>query len=182
MRYFKKIVGERIYLSPINVDDVEAYTKWLNDFTVSGNLSNFSQMISLDTEKKTLERLVSEGQNYAMVLVEGDILLGNIGFADIDHISRKAEVGLFIGEAEYRGKGYGTEALRLMLDYGFKTLNLHNIMLRVHSDNEEGLACYKKVGFHEFGRRREAKFKNGHYLDVVYMEILDTDFYKKSHV
>ena len=63
-----------------------------------------------------------------------------------------------------------------MLNYGFKTLNLHNVMLLVHSDNEHGLACYKKVGFKEFGRRREAKFKNGKYIDVVYMDILQTEF------
>ena len=175
MRYFKKITGERIYLSPINHEDFEIYTKWMNDYDVSSNLGNYWQMISLKNEQKLLEDFTAEGSNYAIVLAQGDKLLGNIGLMEISQINRSATVGIFIGEAEYRGKGYGSEAMRLILDYGFKTLNLHNIMLNAHSDNEQGIACYKKVGFKEFGRRREAKFKDGKYVDVVHMEILSTD-------
>lgn len=178
MKYFKKIVGEWIYLSPINIDDIEIYTKWLNDVDVSENLGNFRQLISLNNERKALESMTTDGQNYAIVTDEKDELIGNISFMDIDHVSRKATIGLFIGEPANRGKGYGAEALRLMLNYGFKTLNLHNVMLQVHSDNEMGIACYNKVGFREFGRRHEAKYKNGNYIDVVYMEILDLDFHR----
>ena len=178
MRYFKKIIGERIYLSPINIDDAEVYTKWMNDYEVSGSLGNFGQMITLSSEKSMLEKLTAEGQNFAIVLLENDRLIGNIGIMYIDHINRKAEVGLFIGEPENRSMGYGAEALRLALKYGFETLNLHNIMLHVHSDNQRAIACYKKVGFREFGRRREAVFKNGNYFDLIHMEILDTDYQK----
>lgn len=182
MRYFRKIAGERVYLSPMNTDDAEIYTKWLNDKSVGGNLGNFSQAITLSNEQKALERMASEGQNYAIVLKEGDALIGSISLMDIDHISRGATVGLFIGEADQRGKGYGAEALWLILDYGFGTLNLHNIMLQAHADNLQGLACYKKVGFREFGRRREAKFKDCRYVDVVYMEILDHEFSRLGRV
>ena len=177
MRYFKKIKGDRIYLSPINKDDVEIYTKWLNDIDVSGNLGLYKQLITLNNEEKILDRITSEGHNYAIVLNDSDTLIGNIGFNEIDNISRRASVGLFIGEKENRSKGYGAEALRLILNYGFKTLNLHNVMLMVHSDNERAIACYKKVGFREFGRRREVKYKNGRYIDVVCMDILDGEFY-----
>ena len=178
MRYFKKIKGDRLYLSPINMDDTEIYTKWLNDYEVSKNLGLYRKMISLISEQKVLEALASEGHNYAMVLYENDTLIGNIGFNEIDNICRKATVGLFIGEQEHRNKGYGSEALRLMLDYGFKTLNLHNIMLWVDSDNELGLSCYKKIGFREAGRRRESGFKNGKYIDTVFMDILEDEFKK----
>lgn len=176
MRYFRKLTGERIYLSPLNTDDAEIYTKWLNDQSVSGNLGNFGQAITLCGEQKVLERMASEGQNYAIVLMKGDVLLGNISLMDIDSVNRTATVGLFIGEADRRGKGYGAEALRLILSFGFKTLNLHNIMLQAHADNIQGIACYKKVGFREFGRRREAKYKDGRYVDIVNMEILDHEF------
>ena len=89
-------------------------------------------------------------------------------------------LGLFIGEAEQRGKGYGTEAIRLILDYGFNILNLHNVMLLVHADNTNGLMCYKKVGFKEVGRRREARIKGGCYIDLIYMDILSTEFKDSS--
>lgn len=176
MRYFRKLIGEHIYLSPINTDDVGIYTKWMNDKEISENLGNFTHVFSLYSEQKALERMVSEGYNFAIVHSEDDILLGNISLIETDQISRKATVGLFIGEAENRGSGYGTEALHLLLDYAFKTLNLHNIMLMVHADNDQGLACYRKAGFREFGRRHEAKYKDGRYIDVIYMEILDREF------
>ena len=177
MRYFKKIVGQRVYLSPINVDDVAIYTKWMNDCEITGNLGNYRQMISLTSEKGFLEKLSTEGHNYAIVLLEGDFLIGNIGLCDIDHVNRKATAGIFIGEPVNRGKGYGSEAMRLLLEYGFKTLNLHNIMLHVNSDNEQAIASYKKAGFREYGRRREAVFKKGYYYDDVHMEALSTEFF-----
>ena len=179
MKYFKKISGNRIYLSPINADDVEIYTKWLNDPAVSINLGSYSKLISLHNERSFLEKLALEGHNYAIV-TDGGVLLGNIGLFDIDGISRTATVGLFIGEASERGKGYGAEALRLIVAYGFKTLNLQNIMLNVNAANEQALACYKKVGFREFGRRRAAKFIDGCYVDDIYMEILSKEFFDNN--
>lgn len=176
MRYFKKIVGDRVYLSPLNKDDAEIYTKWLNDYEVARGLGYYRQLVSLEAEKRILDSLTTEGHNYAIVLKENDTLIGSIGFLDIKQYNRSAAVGLFIGEGENRGKGYGAEALRLILDYGFRTLNFHNVMLYVHSDNEIAIACYKKVGFKEIGRRRECKFKDGKLIDVVSMDILSTEF------
>ena len=137
----------------------------------------YKQLISLNNEEKILDRITTEGHNYAIVLNDNDTLIGNIGFNELEHIGRKATVGLFIGESEHRGKGYGAEASRLLLDYGFKHLNLHNIMLHVNSNNEQGIACYKKVGFREFGRRRESVYVNGQYYDNVHMDILRSEFY-----
>ncbi len=177
VKYFKKVVGERIYLSPINTEDVEVYTKWLNDFDISGNLGCYSHMTSLVSEQKRLEKIALEGHDYAIILKENDELLGNVNLFEINHIARSASIGLFIGKKENRGKGYGAEALKLMLDYGFKTLNLKNVLLMVDSDNELGVACYKKVGFKEIGCRRECEYKNGRYIDIVYMDILKNEFY-----
>ena len=176
MKYFSKITGERLYLSPINVEDAELYTKWLNDPAVAVPLGQYWKLISLANEKKALEELTSEGHNYAIILKDGDQLIGNMGLFDIDHLSRSATLGLFIGDEENRGKGYGTEAIRLLLGFGFNTLNLHNVMLHCDSDNLQGIACYNKVGFREFGRRRSCTFKNGRYIDKVHMDILSTEF------
>jgi len=177
MRYFKKIIGERIYLSPMNKDDAEIYTKWLNDVEVAANLGQYAKVITLNNEQKYLEDMTSKGDYNFAIVKNDDTLIGNIGLHNIRHTNRSAITGIFIGEKENRGKGYGSEALRLILDYGFNTLNLHNIMLNVFSDNEQAIACYKKVGFTEFGRRREACFKGGRYVDDVHMDILDREFY-----
>ncbi|MCL2003771.1 MAG: GNAT family N-acetyltransferase [Oscillospiraceae bacterium] len=177
MRYFRKIVGERLYLSPFNADDTEIYTKWaewMNDKTLNDHYGGHHNLVSLASAKKTLEEL--KGYRFAMVLLEGDILIGHISLHDIDHLNRNAFLGIFIGEATHRGKGYGTEAIRLVLGYGFKTLNLNNIMLSVHADNNAAIACYKKAGFREAGRRREWVFKDGKYFDKIYMDILAREF------
>ncbi|MCL2079755.1 MAG: GNAT family N-acetyltransferase [Oscillospiraceae bacterium] len=172
MKYFKKIAGDRIYLSPINLDDLEMYTKWMNDVEVVSNLGNYHRMLSLSNEMSALEKLTKDDQNYAIILNDGDLLIGGVGLAEINHIYRTATVGIFIGEAEHRGKGFGTEAMRLIVEYGFKTLNLHNIMLTVHSDNMRAIASYKKAGFAEFGRRHESRYLDGRYVDTLYMEVL----------
>jgi len=177
MRYFRKIVGKRLYLSPFNADDTEIYSKWaewMNDKTVADNYGGPQNLVSLAGAKKTLEEL--KGYRFAIILLDGDILIGHISLHDIDHLNRNAFIGIFIGEEEHRKKGYGAEAVRLILDYGFKTLNLHNIMLSVHADNYAAISCYKKAGFTETGRRREWVFKNGEYIDKIYMSILAREF------
>ena len=175
MRYFHKMTGSRIYLSPMNSSDTELYTKWLNDEAVAANIGQYRKIISLASEQKYLDNTVMDGHNYAIVLLDGDKLIGNISLMDDNSVDRTATLGIFIGDEEYRSKGYGAEAIRLILDYGFKTLNLRNIMLTVHSDNPRAVACYKKVGFCEFGRRRNAVYKTGRTVDLIYMDILDNE-------
>lgn len=176
MSYFRKIVGERLYLSPINADDAEYYLKWMNDEAVAKNFGQYSWVVSSKSEMKWLFEPGSGVQRYAMVLLDGDVLIGSISLHDINHLSRNAFLGIFIGEQEHRSKGYGAEAIRLILEYGFKTLNLNNIMLSVHADNIAGITCYKKIGFSDAGRRREWVFKEGKYIDVLYMDMLAREF------
>jgi RimJ/RimL family protein N-acetyltransferase len=102
--------------------------------------------------------------------------VGNTGLHSIDHRNRAAEFGIIIGEADCRGKGYGTEAARLMLDYAFAALGLANVMLRVHEFNLAGQRAYQKAGFHEFGRRRQCIFMGGRWWDEVYMDCLASEF------
>jgi len=176
MRYFRKLEGERVFLSPINMDDLEQYTAWINDLSMTINLGNASTPISLASEKEFLEKLVREGHNYAIVLKDDETLIGNCSLFNINHIQRTAEAGIFIGDKKYRGKGYGTEAMQLLLAYGFKVLNLNNIMLKVYSFNKQAIRSYEKAGFRVFGRRSQSYFVNGHYYDEIYMEILARDF------
>lgn len=174
MKYFKKIVGQRIYLSPMNVDDLETYVKWFNDSNVTDGLGATPRVTSFDGEREWI-RVNSSKYQFAIVSLEDDQLLGNCGIEAIDSVEQSAEVGLFIGDEANRNKGLGTEVLKLLVDYGFDTLNLHNIMLKVFSFNERAIKCYKKVGFKEIGRRRESYFLHGKYHDQVFMDILRSD-------
>lgn len=175
MKYFKKLVGDRIYLSPISADDADSYVKWLNDHTITDGLGSSCMMISVSSEKEWIAKNASQHQ-FAIVSLDGDELLGNCGFQVLDQLQQTAEVGLFLGEEENRNKGYGAEVLSLLLEYGFNCLNLNNIMLSVYDFNERAIACYKKVGFKEFGRRRQAYFVKGSFHDKVYMDILREEY------
>lgn len=176
MPYFRKIVGERLYLSPMSAEEAEKYTRWMNDLDTTYNLTTAPKIISLAAEKEMLESLQREGYNFAIVQKENDELTGNCGLMNVDLVQRTAELGIFIGEKKHRGKGYGTEAARLLLDYAFNLLNLHSVYLRVRSFNKAGQQCYRKLGFNEIGRRRECVLLGGKYYDEIFMDILDREF------
>ena len=176
MKYFKRITGERVYLSPVNPEDYEIYAKWLNDYEITQFYLSPTPVFSLANAKSFFEERALKGHNFAIVRREDNVLIGYADLHDIATISRSAFLGVFIGEVECRGCGYGTEALRLLLNYGFDTLNLHSVSLSVVADNERGIACYRKLGFTEYGRRRDSWFKFGRFFDTVYMDILEDDF------
>ena len=178
MKYFKKLVGERIYLSPLNIDDTEKYVEWLNDFNVTDGTGRSGSIISLESEKESLLKMLNDKNsgNFAIVNLENDNVIGNCSIHHIDVQDRTATVGIFIGDEQNRSKGYGTEALKLLIDYAFNYLNMNNIMLGVKSFNERAINCYKKVGFKEFGRRRQSYYLNGKYYDDVFMDILKEEF------
>ena len=180
MRYYKKIVGERIYLSPIVPDEVDTYLTWMNeDKTLAVNFGQYHQMVSSKSDLDWIYEPPKDMHRFAIVLLENDTLIGNISLHNIDHLNRNAFIGVFIGGEQHRGQGYGAEAIRLILHYGFNTMNLHSINLTVHADNLAGVSCYKKVGFREVGRLPEALFVDGKYVDKIYMAILEDEFNNK---
>jgi RimJ/RimL family protein N-acetyltransferase len=172
MKYFRKISGSRCYLSPINPDDYEKYTEWLNDPEVAVHLHLFPDIITLSGEREFLDRLSREGHTFAIVDLETNELIGNCGFPTVDFVNRCSDFGIFIGNKRYWNRGYGEEAVTLALDYGFNILNLTNIMLTVFSFNRRAIACYRKCGFREIGRRRKAKLLGGREYDILFMDIL----------
>ena len=181
MKYFKKLVGDTIYLSPRNSEDVETFTKWLNDFQVTDGLGRSGLIVTLNGEKEYLEN-VHDNDNtryyFVIVTLENDEMIGTISLENINYINRSAKLGIFIGEEKHRGKGIGKEAIQLILDYGFHYLNLNSIQLSVFAFNERAIACYKKCGFKEVGRLREAYYLNGKYYDKILMDILKSEFHE----
>ena len=141
MPYYHKLVGKRLYLSPLDTEDPEVYTRWaewLNEAEVAEHFSGSPQLVTIGVAQQTLASL--QGYRMAMVLVEGDLLIGQISLHDVDYLNRNAFMGIVIGEAEHRHRGYGAEAIRLLLAYAFNTLNLHSVMLSVHADNYPAIA------------------------------------------
>ena len=179
--YFKKMIGKKCYLSPIDENDAEIFTEWFNDLEVIENLLFYERVINVQNEKEILARLAKE-HNYSIIDIETNKLIGNCGIVRLDHLNQTGEAGIFIGNKNYWNKGYGAEALRLLLDYSFKALNLHNIELRVFSFNKRAIKAYEKVGFKIIGKRRESILRGTERHDLIFMDILNKEFYEKNEI
>lgn len=175
MKYYEKMSGKRIFLSPMSEEDAEIYTVWMNDREITDNLGSSTMVFSEEAERGWIEENSGEYQ-FAIIERESGEIIGNCGIQAVTHTFQRAELGLFIGEEENRNKGYGKEVLSLLLEYCFDTLNLHNVMLKVFSFNEQAIHTYNRVGFKEIGRRREAYYAKGRFWDEVYMDILKDEF------
>jgi RimJ/RimL family protein N-acetyltransferase len=173
--YFKRMIGDTCYLSPLNINDAEKYTEWLNNLELTVNLSIYDSIINTETEKSILEKLSKE-HNYSIVDKKTDELIGSCGFINLDNLNQTAEAGILIGNTEYWNKGFGTEALSLLMDYGFNALNLHNIFIRFYSFNERAIKSYEKIGFKIIGKYREALLRGKKRHDILLMDILHDEF------
>lgn len=172
MKYFKKLEGEKIYLSPRSCEDAELFTKWFNDFSVTDYVNRSSMITTLQAEKEWLQNHCDEEASFVIIEKETENMIGTISLEKINHLHRTATLGVFIGDQEARHKGYGTEAIHLILEYGFRYLNLNNIALDVLEWNESAIHCYQKCGFKECGRRRKCSFLDGTYYDRISMDIV----------
>jgi len=170
--------GEKVLLRPVKRSDISHFLKWFNDPEVIQHLNMYLPMTEM-AEEKWIEDLVTRGRagtdaHFVIEAIDGDgnTPIGTIGLHGISPKDHGALLGIAIGEKDYWNKGYGTEATRLILDYGFRQLNLHRIWSASFAFNERGIKLHKRVGFREEGRQREAMFKNGEFHDVVEFGIL----------
>jgi RimJ/RimL family protein N-acetyltransferase len=167
--------GERLYLRPIEEEDLDRCRRWINDPRVRKFLK---QSFPLDRiaerawhERRSRARPPSE-IILAIVLNDGDRHIGNNGIHPIDWLNRRGTSGTMIGEPELWGKGYGYEAKELLLEYAFNTLNLHRIDSGALSTNPRSIACLKKSGYVEEGRARQWIYRDGQWVDHVLFGIL----------
>lgn len=169
--------GQRIYLRPLELEDEALLRRWFNDPANWSTLARFLP-VNQQREREFIERLYKSTEDLAwgVVVREGDRLIGAAGLHRIAHVNRSAEFGIIIGDRDYQSRGYGTEATRLVVQYGFEELNLNRIGLSVFSDNERGIRAYRRAGFEQEGRRRQAFFRNGGYHDELCFGLLRSDW------
>ena len=169
--------GNNVRLRPVKRSDISYFLKWFNDPEVTQYLSMYLPMTEM-AEEKYIEELgdsrVGKDVSFVIEAVEGDVCtpIGTLGLHGINAKDHHATFGIAIGEKDYWSKGFGTEAARLVIRYGFEQLNLHRINSSALAFNERSLRLHKKVGFTEEGRQRKAMFRNGEYHDHVGFGIL----------
>jgi len=167
--------SQRIFLRPSEREDIDLFLKWFNDAEVTRFLSFVSPM-SRPMEERWFERMLDthgrETYHFVICLRADGRPIGTIGFFDVDIHNGKAEFGISIGERELWGQGYGTEALEILLDFGFGSLRLERIYLHVYDFNQRARRSYDKVGFSLEGIERHAAYREGQYLDMLLMSML----------
>jgi diamine N-acetyltransferase len=172
------ITGNLVALGPIRQDLVPTYLRWLNDFSMLRTLGQPPRPMTLEQEQAWYDDAAKSSGMYSFTIYEVATWtpIGNTSLMDVDWRNRTAEFGILIGEADARGKGYGTEVTSLMLDFAFTALGLHSLFLRVHEYNLAGQRAYQKAGFKEFGRRREVQRMGDRRWDIIYMDALASEF------
>ena len=159
-----------VYLRPMTYDDTENIVRWRNSDAVRQNFI-YQALFTKESHENWIKTKVETGQVVQMIicLKESDQPVGSVYLRDIDPHHKKAEYGIFIGEESARGKGVGTAAAKLMLEYGFEELGLHKIFLRVYAENLQAIRSYEKAGFVREAYLKEDVCIDGDFRDMVLM-------------
>ena len=177
--------GKRINLVPIKKEDIESFLKWFNDPEITQYLVMYRPMTRME-EEDWFDNLKNRKDTIHLSIVipsedGSEKLIGNCGIHNINWKNRVGEVGIVIGEKEYQNRGYGTEVMELLLEYGFNTVNLNRIELYVYDYNVSAIKSYKKVGFIEEGRKRQFMWNKGKFHDAIMMSILAEEWNEKRN-
>lgn len=170
------IYGDGIRFRAPEREDIPLFTHWLNDPEVREGIL-ISLPLSNAYEKRWFEKMLKRPKREQPLTIEVEdggkwTPIGNCGFHVFDDEARSAEIGIMIGEKDYRDKGFGTKAAELLLKIGFEIHNLHRVALEVFDSNPRAIHVYEKVGFVREVRKRQGMYKNGKYVDVYMMSML----------
>ena len=180
------IVGQKCRLRPLQRSDLMRSIEWRNDSATRDAVLGYRFPVTEKMEEGWYDRILSDqGGKRASFAVEDlsdNVHVGFVHLSDIDWPCRSAQFGIAIGDRSRQRRGIGGEATELVLAYGFDTLNLSRIELRVVDGNSHARHIYRKMGFVEEGRLRRAAFSDGRTADVIIMGVLREEFRRKPGV
>jgi RimJ/RimL family protein N-acetyltransferase len=171
------LTGQLVRLAAMNAEtDAEAFARWDSDSEYMRQLDSGPHLPGRTKKiKEAIEKEQSEDPNtitFSVRTLADDRLIGFVAFDGINWQHGETFVAIGIGDPAYRGNGYGTDAMRVVLRYGFMELNLHRIQLDAFSYNERAIKSYLKAGFVVEGRQRGMLLRDGRRWDFVYMGVL----------
>lgn len=164
--------GQDIYLRLMNEEDTDHIIRWRNSDFVRRNFI-YQKPFTREGHENWIRTMIDTGKVIQfMICTRENRPVGSVYLRDIDRTHNKAEFGIFIGEKDALGQGYGTQAARLMIGYAFKELKLHKLMLRVLAENVVARRSYEKAGFVQEAYLKDEVFLEGNYKDVIYMAVI----------
>ncbi len=172
--------GRDIYLRLMEAEDTDDIIRWRNTDFVRRNFI-YQKPFTREGHESWVKNMIDTGKVVQFMICRkaDDKAVGSVYLRDIDREHNKAEYGIFIGEKEALGKGYGTEAARLMIGYAFQDVGLHKVMLRVLAENGQALRSYEKAGFVREAYLKDEVFLEGRYRDVIFMAVVNHNDVKR---
>lgn len=173
--------GDKVGLGPIKKEHSELWAEWFNKLEVTQYLSTFQSIMTPEKEEEFYERVTDSDTDrvFSIYELDSDRPIGVCGLHQVDYSNRSGTLGIVIGEKDCWDRGYGSETITLLLDYGFVVLSLHSINLTVREKNGRAKRTYEKVGFVSSGRLRDHWLRSGDFYDIEMMDILRDEFYEK---
>lgn len=172
--------GERVTLRALRRSDTEILHGYWSDLGMATRASNRPpRTYTVEATQAMFDGFAKQEDMVRFVIEVDDEVVGDCSLHDIDTHNRTCDVGISIGRPHW-SKGYGQEALRLLVDFAFRHHNMHRVALEALADDPRAVGCYRKVGFVEEGRLRQRDWRDGEYHDVLIMGILDEEWSKRS--
>ena len=167
-----RLESDRIYLRPMKITDTDKIVSWRNKDIVRKHFI-YQEPFTKEGHMNWVRTQVEPGHVVQFIICEksGNRDMGSVYLRDIDREKKCAEYGIFIGEEDALGKGYGTQAAELVITYAFEKLKLQSVFLRVFADNARARKSYEKAGFRQITGKRENVVIDGIEKEVVFYEI-----------
>ena len=175
--------GEKVKLRAYKKEDIKIECEYLNDNELKRLLVNYIPYpMILEQEEKWFESLLDakDSYNFAIEDLETGKYIGGCGINSINWLNRYVVIGIFIGDKNYWGKGYGTDALKVLVKFIFEQMNMNKIKLNVFSFNKRAIRCYEKCGFQVEGILKQELFRDGQYHDEYVMALFYEDWKKAN--
>jgi len=172
------LIGESVYLTPIDVQNAETARGWINDPEVNRWLISGHVPVSREQEAKWYAAMDASTSDHVFEIRirENERYIGNCGVHDVDLVHRHCELGINIGEVSEQGKGYGSDALIVAARFAFHALGMHTVQICHMGGNERAAYLYPKLGFKPAGRLREHDFIRGEFRDLVLLDMTRAEF------
>lgn len=169
--------GSQIILRPMEYKDTELIVKWRNQERVRSRFI-YREPFTVEGHCRWIKTMIDTGKAVQFIVCEKEGMrpVGSVYFRDIDRVKKEAEYGIFLGEEDAFGKGYGTETAGLAVEYAFSRMGLKRLILRVFTDNEAAVRSYRRAGFREERILKDVECSDGERKDMLLMSICFAEY------